>query len=364
MSGVPGTGKSDMRIGYTLTKSNFRLSVDVTIPDVGITVLFGPSGCGKTTLLRCIAGLEPTSSGTLSVGTETWQSSQNNLPSCKRPIGFVFQDAGLFSHLSVKDNLYYGWKRISPVFRQDLSPIVDLLGIGDLLTRKPHHLSGGQMQRVAIARALAVSPRLLLLDEPLSSLDDARKREILPYIEKLRDTIRIPILYVTHSMNEVARLADYIVVLKNGEVCTQGLFSDVLTNVTSARSLGDEAGTVLSAIVAKIDMAWDLARMDFEGGSIWIRDCHFSQGESLRIRILARDVSLAVACPSPTSIQNILEGIVDSIGNDEHHSLALVRIKIGTSFLLARLTRRAMHLLGISVGTKVWAQIKSAAFIE
>jgi len=353
-----------MHICYTLSKGAFHLSVDVALPENGISVLFGPSGCGKTTLLRCIAGLEPTATGTLIVGAQTWQSHEINLPPHKRPIGFVFQDATLFNHLSVRNNLYYGWKRIAPALRHDLSPIIDILGIGDLLNRKPYELSGGQMQRVGIARALAVSPQLLLLDEPLSSLDTAKKNEILPYIEKLRDTIHIPILYVTHSMNEVARLADYIVVLKNGVVCAQGKLSDVLTNIDSAIILGDEAGTVLTATVDKIDTRWNLASIRFNGGSVWIRDCGYLQGALVRIRILARDVSIASNYPSLTSIQNIFEGEVDSIGNDEHHSLSLVKIKVGASFILARLTRRALRQLEIVVGKKIWAQVKSAAIIE
>jgi molybdate transport system ATP-binding protein len=353
-----------MRIGYSLTKSNFTLSVDVVLPENGIVVLFGPSGCGKTTLLRCIAGLEPKATGTLIVNGQTWQSLEINLPSYKRPIGFVFQDASLFDHLSVRDNCYYGWKRIPPRQRQDLSPIIELLGIGDLLERMPHELSGGQVQRVGIVRALAVSPQLLLLDEPLSALDSAKKKEILPYIEKLRDILHIPVVYVTHSMNEVARLADTIVVLKNGTVCAKGKYSEVLTDLHSAIALGDEAGTVLTACVAEIDSQWDLTRISFNGGSVWIKKCDFIKGKQVRVRILARDVSLATESPSATSIQNILEGEVDSIVGDAHRGLALARIKVGASFLLARLTQRALHQLQIVVGKKVWAQVKSAAVIE
>jgi molybdate transport system ATP-binding protein len=353
-----------MRIGYSLAKSHFNLMVDVVLPENGITVLFGPSGCGKTTLLRCIAGLEPEAIGTLIVGGQTWQSLTTKLPPYKRPIGFVFQDLCLFGHLSVRDNLSFGWKRIPPDHRKDLSPIIDLLGIGDLLARKPRELSGGQMQRVGIARALSVSPKLLLLDEPLSALDSTKKKEILPYIEKLRDILHIPVVYVTHSMNEVARLADTIVVLKNGTVYAKGKYSDVLTNLNSAISFGDESGTVLTASVAETDIQWDLVRAKFNGGSVWIRNCGLWQGKQVRIRILAREVSLAAAYPSLTSIQNILEGEVDSIGDDQHQSVVLVRIKIGESFLLSRITRRALHQMQIVVGKKVWAQVKSAAVVE
>ena len=194
--------------------------------------------------------------------------------------------------------------------------------------------------------------------------DSTKKNEILPYIEKLRDILHIPVVYVTHSMNEVARLADTIVVLKNGAVCAKGKYSDVLTNLNSAINYGDEAGTVLTASVAETDIQWDLVRTKFNGGSVWIRNCGLLQGKPVRIRILARDVSLASDYPSLTSIQNILEGEVDSIGDDEHRSLALIRIKVGESFLLSRITRRALHQLQIYVGKKVWAQVKSAAVIE
>jgi molybdate transport system ATP-binding protein len=222
-----------MHIAYTLTKGNFNLSVDITLPENGITVIFGPSGCGKTTLLRCIAGLEPAAQGTFIKGGQAWQSQKVNLPPFKRSVGFVFQEAALFNHLSVRKNIYYGWKRIAPADRRDLGPIIGLLGIGNLLDRKPHELSGGQMQRVGIARALAVSPQLLLLDEPFSSLDNTKKNEILPYLEKLRDAVQIPIFYVTHSIAEVARLADFVVMIKGGVVVLQGKLPEVFTNVAS-----------------------------------------------------------------------------------------------------------------------------------
>ena len=217
---------------FDIDRGDFRLDVDLSIPARGITALFGPSGCGKTTLLRAIAGLERVPGGHLGMAGETWQDDGLFVPTHKRPIGYIFQEASLFSHIDVRGNLEYGTRRMRDgQDRVSLEEAVDLLGIGHLLDRRPHTLSGGERQRVAIARALAVSPRLLLMDEPLASLDLERKQEILPYLESLHRTLEIPVIYVSHEPDEVARLADHMVLLEAGRVIASGTVHDMFTRL-------------------------------------------------------------------------------------------------------------------------------------
>lgn len=349
---------------FRLDWPGFALDVDLDMPGRGITALFGHSGSGKTTLLRCIAGLEKPTYGYLSVNGEIWQDEHQWKPTHQRPLGYVFQEASLFSHLSVLGNLRYGLQRISSSEQVNLAQIIELLGIGHLLARKPERLSGGERQRVGIARALSVNPRILLMDEPLAALDTPRKQEILPYLEQLHDELAIPVLYVSHSPDEVARLADYLVVMEAGKAIAAGPLADILVRVDSPIRLGEEAGTVLAAEIGIVDSHWQLARVDFSGGSLWTRDHGLPVGRRVRVRVLARDVSLANTQPSHSSIQNVLQGRVDAIGEDEHPGLALVRVMIGSNLLVSRLTKRAACDLGIAVGQTVWVQVKSVALME
>ena len=346
--------------------STFSLDVDLQLPAQGITAVFGPSGSGKTSLLRCIAGLEKVSAGHLVVNGECWQKPGFFLPVHRRALGYVFQEASLFPHLTVQDNLAYGARRsqryqAAPV---DQRSIIDLLGIGHLLLRKPERLSGGERQRVAIARALLAAPKLLLMDEPLAALDFDRKHEILPYLERLRDELAMPVLYVSHAHDEVARLADHLVVINDGRVIANGPLAETLTRLDLPVRLGEDAGAVLEATVAAVDAAWHLARVDFAGGSLWLADHGIAVGSPVRVRVLARDVSLARERPGISSIQNILPGRVDAIGNDDHPSATLVRVQVGQAMLLARLTRRSVAALGIAVGQTLWVQVKSVALLE
>ncbi len=348
---------------FKLDWPGFSLDVNLTLPGRGVTALFGHSGSGKTTLLRCIAGLERAPHGRLAIDGEVWQDVGCWVPTHQRPIGYVFQEASLFAHLSVMGNLRYGMKRVSGAQRVSLDQAIELLGIGHLLDRKPDRLSGGERQRVGIARALAVSPRLLLMDEPLAALDLKRKQEILPYLERLHDELEIPVLYVSHSPDEVARLADYLVAMDGGRVIADGPLADTLACLDLPIRLGEEAGAVLDATVGEVDQDWHLMRVDFAGGSLWARDQGLSVGRRVRVRILARDVSLAEH-PGKSSIQNVLRGYVDAIGDDEHPGLALVRVKVGTAVLLARLTKRAAASLGVKPGLALWIQVKSVALLE
>ncbi len=340
----------------------FVLDVDLSLPSKGVTALFGHSGSGKTTLLRCIAGLERAQEGRLVVDGQVWQDETTWVPIHKRPIGYVFQEASLFEHLTVIGNLRYGMNRIAKSYETSLEQSIELLGIGHLLDRRPGRLSGGERQRVSIARALAVSPRLLLMDEPLSALDLKRKKEILPYLERLHEELDIPVLYVSHSPDEVARLADHLVVMEDGCALTNGPLADTLTRLDLPFQLNEDSGTILDGTVVDVDDTWHLTRVAFSGGSLWARDNGLKVGQRVRVRILARDVSLA-ADIGATSVQNVLQGCVEEIVDDVHAGIALVRLKVGTAVLLSRITKRAAHALEIKPGKMVWILVKSVALL-
>ena len=310
----------NIHLKLDIARADFDVSVDVQLPAHGITVIYGPSGCGKTTLLRCVAGLEPSARGVVQLGHEVWQNDAQHvrLPTHQRALGYVFQEASLFEHLDVAANLAYGHQRAEKFSRNAMSKVVveqatELLGIGHLLKRRSHELSGGERQRVAIARALVTQPRLLLLDEPLAALDHARRQEVLPWLEKLRDDLNIPMLYVTHAVDEVARLADTLVVMHEGRVQANGPVADVLTQANLPVVLGEDAGALLTGIVLHIDTQWHLAQVGFAGGVLWVRDSGLSAGQTVRLRVLARDVSVTLHQATHTSIQNHVPCVVDAI---------------------------------------------------
>ncbi len=350
-----------------LRREAFSLDVDLELPGAGITVLYGPSGSGKTTLLRAVAGLEREAVGRVVIAGDTWQDTSAGVfvPTWRRSLGYVFQEASLFDHLDVRGNLDFGLRRSNAAGGGEaLRAALVLLGIGHLLERMPSALSGGERQRVAIARALATRPRLLLLDEPLAAIDIARRHEILPWLERLRDEARTPMLYVTHSADELARLADHVVVLDSGRVRASGPLGDVLARIDDPVFSGEEAGAVLSGHVLERDERWHLARVGFEGGSLWLRDTGLPVGRAVRLRVRASDVSLATAEPRSTSIQNLLACTIDAVAPDQHPSQVLVRLHVGPSRLLARVTRRAVESLGLQEGASAWAQVKSVAVVE
>ncbi len=339
----------------------FSLDVDLSLPGRGVTALFGPSGCGKTTLLRSIAGLERPPKGELRVNGDIWQDDGIWVPTHCRPLAYVFQESSLFPHLSVMGNLQYGRQRSSQAGSFDLSQVIELLGIEALLPRKPDALSGGERQRVAIARALAVNPRLLLMDEPLAALDMQRKHEILPYLERMQKTLDIPIIYVTHAPDEVARLAHHIVMLEHGKVTASGSLYDTLSRVDLPLRLGDDRGVIIDARVGEIDRQWHLARLDFADGAFWTRDQGLTVQDTARLHILARDVSIAREKPVQSSIQNILAGRIDRCVDDDAPGSVIVRVLIGETPLLARVTARAVADLALRPGDAVWVQVKSVA---
>ncbi len=355
-----------LRLRLRLERPDFALDVDLALPATGITVLFGPSGSGKTSLLRCVAGLEKPAQGLVRVGPELWQDDSCGVfrPPWQRDLAYVFQEASLFEHLDVGQNVAYGLQRSGkPGAAAALERAIALLGIGHLMHRSPSRLSGGERQRVAIARALATQPRLVLLDEPLAALDLARRHEILPWLEKMRDELSMPMLYITHSADELARLADQVVMLEGGLVKACGPAPEVLARVDDPAIVGDEAGVLLKGRVVERDARWHLAKVAFEGGALWVRDSAMLLGQSVRLRVLARDLSLTVHATQDTSIQNHLHGHIEAIADDVHPSQALVRIRCGASVLVARVTRRALSSLKLAQGAAVWAQVKSVAVI-
>lgn len=286
------------------------------------------------------------------------------LPADQRMLGYVFQEASLFAHLDIRRNLEYGLCRVPAGTRKvDMHYALDLLDIAALLERMPDRLSGGERQRVAIARALLTSPQLLLMDEPLASLDLVRKQEILPFLERLHDELEIPMLYVSHAPDEVAHLADHLVVLEQGRVLASGPLSETLARIDLPIRLGEDAGVVLDGEVAERDVHWHLARIAFPGGHLWVRDSGVPIGQRVRVRILVRDISLALETHSDSSILNVLHATVEQIAGDTHPALALVRLSAGGVPLVARVTRRSAANLQLHPGQSLWAQIKAVALV-
>ena len=359
---------SGLHAKFKLSYPGFALDLDLRLSGSGVTALFGPSGSGKTSCLRAIAGLERTDPGaasTIAVNGVVWQDDANAvwLPVHQRALGFVFQDANLFTHLTVAQNLAFGMARVPRDQRRvSLDKWVALLGIGHLMDRQPTLLSGGERQRVAIARALATSPGLLLLDEPLAALDAQRKAEILPYLEKLPAELDIPILYVSHAIDEVARLADQMVLLDAGRVVASGPTADLLTRLDLPLAHGDTAGAVLSATVVSHDPDDHLTLVSFSGGRLWVTQQSSNVGQPLRIRVQARDVSLTLARQSGTSILNILPATVVTLAPDSPGQM-MVALEVGGSRMLARVTTRSAHALGLQAGLLVYAQIKGVAIL-
>lgn len=356
---------SGIRARFRVDRGGFALDVDLSLPASGVSTLFGHSGSGKTTCLRAIAGLERAPGGYVALGGEVWQDDRRGVfvPTHRRALGYVFQEASLFPHLSVRANLAFGLKRVAPGERRfALGPVADMLGIGHLLDRAPDSLSGGERQRVAIARALLSSPRLLLLDEPLAALDLKRKQEILPYLERMHDELAIPIIYVSHSPDEVARLTDHLVLLDAGQVVASGPVAETLARVDLPPAFAGEAGVVLDTVLARHE-ADDLSRLQFDGGELLVARRAEPPGSRLRCRIHARDVSLALDRPQRSSIVNILPAVVAAIAPTDTPGQVLVQMRVGASALLARITERSRRELEIGPGSQLWAQVKAVALL-
>lgn len=359
------TNHSDgIQIRSSHSLGDFHLDVDLDLPGSGVTAIFGPSGCGKTTLLRQFSGLQRSTQAHITVQGVVWQDSRQFVPVYKRRLGFVFQSPNLFPHLTVLQNVLYGKKRLAPqAAMEQLDAVVELLGIQSLLERKPKNLSGGEQQRVSIARALATNPTVLLMDEPLSALDYARKVEILPYLQKMQRELRIPILYVSHSPEEVAQLADHLVVLEKGKCVASGSIANVLTQMELPISLGEEPCSIFDASIEELDRNDHLCRLKVGTQAVWVRNHQFQVGKMVRIRVLARDVSLSNHRIDDSSILNHLHAKVQAIANDTHPAQALVHLEFDKKPLLARVTHRSLRQLDIQPGNVVWAHIKTMALL-
>lgn len=352
---------------FQLTYADFALNVDLSLPGRGVTALFGHSGSGKTTLLRLIAGLKTVPTGYLCVNGEVWQDGTTCVPTHKRPLGYVFQEASLFPHLSARGNLEYGMKRVGTAMdRAALEQAVALLGIGHLLDRRAHQLSGGERQRVAIARALALHPRLLLMDEPLAALDLARKQEILPYLERLHDELEIPVLYVSHAPDEVARLADTVVMMEQGEARAVGPVAEVFSRLDLTLAQDQEASAIIEGVVLSHDDDYALTRLTIPGGRLTVSRLARALDERVRVRIHARDVSIARDEPGTSSIVNILPARIVEL-RELDPAQVLVKLATGSGEqtpLLARITRYSCDRLHLQVGQPVFAQVKAVALMD
>ena len=349
---------------FDVQRGDFHLQVQLALPGRGVTALFGHSGSGKTTLLRAIAGLDRHPDSFLEINGELWQDEAAGVfvPPHRRALGYVFQEASLFPHLSVQGNLDFARKRArAHGSAQVLTQALTLLGIGHLLERRTTTLSGGERQRVAIARALLARPELLLMDEPLASLDGKRKEEVLPYLERIHEELDIPVLYVSHSMEEVARLADHIVLIEAGRVLASGPAADILARLDLSTALANDAGTLVDGVVEGFDAEYGLVRLRAAGGTIHIARSALPYGATLRLRVLARDVSLALTPQTDGSILNHLQATVTSERTVNEGTHVVVRLDAAGTPLLARITRRSRDQLGITCGKVVWVQIKSAA---
>jgi molybdate transport system ATP-binding protein len=345
---------------FALARGDFSLDIDVDLPSAGITAIYGPSGGGKTTLLRCIAGLEQ-AQGHCALGTQVWQDERVFLPPHQRQVGYVFQQAALFPHLTVRGNLHFaaqraGWEQAS------FDRIVASTGVGRLLSRNVQGLSGGEAQRVALARALLSNPQLLLLDEPLASLDRASKSQLLPVLEQLHRELEIPVIYVSHALNEIARLADYVLHMEHGEIVKHGPVANMLTYLDLYAG-GDEALSLISATVLAYDAEFHLNLLEFSSDRLLLPGEPLTQGDQVRVAVAARDVSLTLTAAEHTSILNIIPVTVTAI-EDCSAAQVLVQLRAGETDLVARITRKSAANLNLRPGLQVFAQIKSVSLVE
>ncbi len=357
-------------VRLNMSYSEFTLDVDLMIPAKGITAIFGPSGSGKTSLLRAIAGLHPkelykNGQGHIQFGDQIWQSDTVFLPTYKRPIGYVFQESSLFEHLSIQQNLDYGQKRIkNPLPPHERDHIIDLLGISHLLTRPADKLSGGERQRVAIARALLLRPRLLLMDEPMASLDFARKSEILRFLERLKTELKIPLLYISHNAAEVTRLADHLIILDQGKIQQQGPIQDILASHKILNSMSDEPFTLLFGTVMTARTEHNLTEVDLGDALIRMPHHEVKEQAEIRLHLYAKDVSITLSRPEQTSVLNIFDCQIDTIEPPTENGQCLIHLCLKKTRIQARVSAYSCAELDLRPGQKVFAQIKAVSIVQ
>jgi molybdate transport system ATP-binding protein len=370
-----------LSIALRWSRKAFNLDIDLTIPAQGVTAIYGASGSGKTSVLRCIAGLEKVENCELSFRDQVWQDGKIFVPTNQRGIGYVFQEASLFPHLTADANLRYALKRARPGNAlTTFSDVVKLLGLRTLLDQYPDQLSGGERQRVAIARALLINPQLLLMDEPLASLDHQRKQELLPYLERICHQFNVPVIYISHSLWEVSLLADHIVMLDAGRVIKSENFLEAINKPDFPISQQENISSLLQCKVMEHNQKWGLTRFTLKGmdkqkmaeslsekkaqpHSLWLQQCDLAPGQEVRLNILASDVSLSLSHHEDTSISNILPVTILSM-ESLPHGLLMLQLQLGDAILRAKLTQRSVDRLALTIGQKVWAQVKSAALIQ
>ena len=344
-------------------RGELAIELDIALPPRGITALFGPSGAGKTSCLRAIAGLDRDSTGTVSLGDEVWQDSARHVfvPPHRRRLGYVTQEASLFVHRSVAGNLDYGYRRAGRPKHIDRDALIDQFGLRALLGRRVDALSGGERQRVAIVRALLSDPSLLLFDEPLSALDTTARNDLLSRLETLHATLAVPMIYVSHAIDEVARLADHLVLLDAGHVVAQGALQATLTRLDLPATLAEAVGAVIEGTVVGHDAHDHLTELAFAGGTLFVPRRGDVVGQRLRCRVGARDVVLTLERQTGSSALNQVRARVIAMADADHPSQCLVQLDAGGSVLLARITRRSWHVLALVPGSEVWAQVKAVA---
>lgn len=347
---------------FQLERGSFLLDAVFEAPAQGVTALFGPSGSGKTTLLRAIAGLERIPGGELTVNGETWQDGRRFRAPHRRRVGYVFQEPSLFPHLDVGGNLEYAVRRAGAGGRRALQQASNLLDIGPLLQRDAHSLSGGERQRVAIARALARDPGLLLMDEPLASLDLARKREILPFLDRLHRQLGIPVIYVSHLLDEVSQLADHLLLIEAGRIIGHGPVGEVLSRLDLPPAHAADALAVVEGTLGRYDEQWSLAVVEFSGGRFLVPGERRPPGSPVRLQVASRDVSIALSPPGDSSILNVLPATVAAVMREDDAQVT-VRLALGSDHLLARITRKSASRMGLAAGQPVYAQVKSIAIL-
>lgn len=342
---------------------SFSLDAHFSVPAKGVTAIFGPSGCGKTTVARCIAGLRRLPDGFCAVDGDIWQDGRQFRPVHRRPIGYVFQEASLLPNLSVRRNLLYGAPKPVPA-PIGFEEVVELLGIGPLVDRSPHHLSGGERQRVAVGRALLTQPRLLLMDEPLAALDRTTKNEILPFLERLHDRLSLPVIYISHDMAEIERFSDHLVMMQNGAVTASGPLNALQSDPTLPLAASREAAVSLDSITSGYDGRYGLLVLSVKGGKLLVPASPVAPGQRQRLRIAASDVSLACEMPQASSILNILPARILSRSPQQTGDVTVV-LGLGKDGsgerLLARITHKSWSILELSEGKDVYAQIKGVS---
>ena len=352
-----------IELNFTMDRGPLNLDITLSVPATGVTAVLGPSGSGKTTLLRVISGLEKARSGTVEVCGIYWQNDRFHLPTHRRLVGYVSQDDTLFPHLSVEKNLLFGFRR-TPAPQQTIcfEQVVQLLEMKPLLSRRPGTLSGGEKRRVALGRALLASPRLLLMDEPLTGLDRRNKSEILSYLDVLFKDLHVPVFYVSHDTDEVARIAETLVLLERGKVLGSGPVAEMLARSDLPLIHESDAEALLKAVIVRHEQEHSLTVLEIAGGTLQVPLQPSKPGEHVRVRITARDVSLTLSHQLDTSILNILQGVVLDV-LEEGSSQAMVRLNISGAVILSRVTRKSVQSLGLKPGAKVYAQIKGVAVL-